>query len=279
MIDSFIGTSINGTICIALPTDASTHLLFFFFSSQSFHRLTLTQLSHNPTFSQGQGKANPPTERRTLSNFVLTNMALSTTTTTFQSSSSSSLRGSSNRNGKSGSHAIMERLLLSLVLVSFALLAMSASTGEQLRTAVPSIANIHNTRTTVTSSQTRRLSSSPTTHNNNNNNDVYETSSPPTVVSDLAWLEQHILKPLVVDIGVVMLCHMVGMPAFVQVGGLLQKVRHVVRPLSKIKLPLVRRLQKTVSKLYKNRQRMAAASDLTHLIEEDCDGSICSLAQ
>ena len=209
-------------------------------------------------------------------------MAVSTTTTTFQSSSSSSLRGSSNRNGKSGSHAIMERLLLSLVLVSFALLAMSASTGEQLRTAVPSIANIHNTRTTVTSSQTRRLSSSPTTHNNNNNNDVYETSSPtspPTVVSDLAWLEQHILKPLVVDIGVVMLCHMVGMPAFVQVGGLLQKVRHVVRPLSKIKLPLVRRLQKTVSKLYKNRQRMAAASDLTHLIEEDCDGSICSLAQ
>lgn len=84
-----------------------------------------------------------------------------------------------------------------------------------------------------------------------------------------------VLQPLVVEAGALAFCQIVGVPVAVKLGAILPRIR-VLRSvttrfsiLRRARLPLVRRIQKSIARLYKNRQRLSAASDITHLMGDE----------
>eukprot|EP00541_Cyclophora_tenuis_P012160 CAMPEP_0116544438 /NCGR_PEP_ID=MMETSP0397-20121206/2116_1 /TAXON_ID=216820 /ORGANISM="Cyclophora tenuis, Strain ECT3854" /LENGTH=202 /DNA_ID=CAMNT_0004068647 /DNA_START=74 /DNA_END=682 /DNA_ORIENTATION=- len=94
---------------------------------------------------------------------------------------------------------------------------------------------------------------------------------------DRFWMEG-VIRPLFVELGGLVICQIVGIPAAVKLGSFLNRIR-LQKLLSRfgsgigssipIRFPLWRRIQRTIVRLYKNRQRLSAASDLTHLMGDE----------
>eukprot|EP00541_Cyclophora_tenuis_P009536 CAMPEP_0116561436 /NCGR_PEP_ID=MMETSP0397-20121206/11582_1 /TAXON_ID=216820 /ORGANISM="Cyclophora tenuis, Strain ECT3854" /LENGTH=209 /DNA_ID=CAMNT_0004087579 /DNA_START=74 /DNA_END=703 /DNA_ORIENTATION=- len=94
---------------------------------------------------------------------------------------------------------------------------------------------------------------------------------------DRFWMEG-VIRPLFVELGGLVICQIVGIPAAVKLGSFLHRIR-LQKLLSRfgsgigssipIRFPLWRRIQRTIVRLYKNRQRLSAASDLTHLMGDE----------